>query len=288
MMHARILLAALAVALLAGAVTTGDLLVASFDAAQRGSVLKVGTAFEAAGVRYSFLKDTGTPGAFTVGTPGLAGRAVSVEAGCLPFTAPVGANRKYLGALTMVSTVVGQVELVDLLWINTGTVVTTTTAQTVNSVAFPARDLTGTTDGVGVQLAILVTTATTNAGAIANTTVNYTNSAGVAGRTGTVTSFPATAVIGTVVQVQLAAGDSGVRSVQTMTLGTSYVAGAISLIAYVPAATAPLVLANVPVTLNWSDLGMPRLYTGTCLLMHALGNATTAMTITGTYALNEG
>jgi hypothetical protein len=45
-------------------------------------------------------------------------------------------------------------------------------------------------------------------------------------------SFPATAVAGTLVPFQLATGDRGVQSVQSVTLGTSYVAGAISLVLF--------------------------------------------------------
>jgi hypothetical protein len=116
--------------------------------------------------------------------------------------------------------------------VNSGLVVTTTTAQAITPVAIPARDTFDTANGDGVLAGFLVTTATTNAGAITNMTISYTNSAGVAGRTGTVTSFPATAVIGSFIPVNLQAGDKGIQSVQSVTFGTSLAAGAVSLVLY--------------------------------------------------------
>jgi hypothetical protein len=134
--------------------------------------------------------------------------------------------------------------LIDLMWINTGLVVTTLTAQAITPVALPARDATGTTNGDDVQFGILVTTATTNAGAIANITISYTNQAGTAGKVGTMASFPITAVAGTIIPFQLATGDTGIRSVQSITIGTSLVTGTISLIGYRIISMAPHLVAN--------------------------------------------
>lgn len=252
---------------------------------------KVGTAAEAAGQYYSFHKDSGFPGAWAPGTPGLAGRTTdgttTTDGGCLPFrNAASGAN--YLTDYNVVASVAGHHSLIDVLWVNSGTVVTTTTAQTVNSVAFPARDINGSTNGEGINVAILVTTATTNAGAITNMTMSYTNSDGTAGRTATVASFPATAVIGTLVKFQLAAGDRGVRSIQSLTLGTSLAAGAVSLIAYRQIINRPVIVVNVGTAV--SDLPLNpgiKLYSGSCLLPIMLAAATTATTIAGTVSIME-
>ena len=155
------------------------------------------------------------------GTPGVNGRNTdgtnSADFGCIPIANPsTGGN--YLTELQMASSVNHTHLFFDVLWVNTGIVVTTTTAQTINSVAWPARDLNGTTNGAGVQIGILVTTATTNGSAITNCTMSYTNQDGTAGHTATMASFPATAVVGSVVWFQLHAGDTGVRSIQSITL----------------------------------------------------------------------
>lgn len=255
------------------------------------SFYKVGTAPEAAGQYYSHSKDTGNPGAFVIGTPGLAGRVTdgttTTDAGCLPFrNAASGAN--YLTDYNVCASVAGHHFLYDVLWVNSGIVVTTTTAQTINSIAFPARDINGSTNGEGINIGILVTTATTNAGAITNTTMSYTNSDGVAGRTATMASYPATAVIGTFVPFQLQAGDRGVRSIQSVTLGTTRTAGALSLIAYRQIINRPVIVANVGTAVSHLPLNPGiKLYNGTCLLPFQLASATTATTITGTISVME-
>jgi hypothetical protein len=128
---------------------------------------------------------------------------------------------------------------------------------------------------------ILVTTATTNAGAITNMTISYTNQAGVAGKTGTVSSFPATAVAWTLVPFQLANWDTGVRSVQSVTLWTTLTAGAISLIAYRLIAMAPHLVANAGWKFQPALTGAnTRLYNGVCLIPIYLPTATTATTHT--------
>ena len=250
--------------------------------------LKVGTSAEAAGVWYCHAKDSGMPGAWSPGAPGLAGRATdgttAADAGCLPYrNAASGAN--YLTSYRVSSTTGHAHWLFDVLWVNTALVVTTLTAQTVNSVTFAARDLAGSSNGDGVWVGILVTTATTNVGAIASTIMTYTNQSGTGSRTATLASFPATAVAGTVAWFQLQAGDTGVRSIQSVTLSTSYGGGAISLIAAVPVAMAPAVVANVgsvggAINPDLEPSGV-RLYDGACLIPFYVASATTATNSAG-------
>jgi hypothetical protein len=245
---------------------------------------KVGTAPEAAGQWYCWAKDSGNPGAWAPGTPGLNGRAtdgtLAADNGSLRL--PTASGSLYLTYASVVGSVVHSSWLADVLWVNSGLVVTTTTAQAIAApVALPARDLNGASNGHGVWAGILVTTATTNAGVITNTTMSYTNSAGVAGRTATIASFPATAVIGTVVWFQLAAGDTGVQSIQSVTLGTSYGGGAISIILAVPLYNQAILVANVGGVNNQPQTPGIRLYTGSCILPFGLMTATTATTIVG-------
>jgi hypothetical protein len=247
---------------------------------------KVGTASEAIGVWYSHSKDTGFPGAWATGTPGINGRVTdgttAADNGCLIIKTPASGNN-YLKSYVVSSTVAHNHWLFDVLWVNTGITVTTTTAQAITTPTFPARDLEGTTNGLGFMVGILVTTATTNAGAITNTTLSYTNSDGTAGRTATIASFPATAVAGTVVWFQLAAGDKGVRSIQSVTLGTSYGGGAISLIVAIPVANGGAATANLPSygsMLSVDTTGV-KLYSGVCILPFYISSATTATTTSG-------
>ena len=252
-------------------------------------IFKVGTATEAAGQYYCFAKDNGAPGAWLPGTPGLNGRntngTLSADAGCISAGTPSsGAN--YIRDISISASVAGTFILADVLWVNSGLVVTTTTAQAITQPTLPARDNLGTTNGYGIGAGLLVTTATTNAAVINNITLQYTNSDGVAGRTGRM-SYPATAVIGTFVPFQLAQGDIGIRSIQSITLGTTLTAGAISLIAFNFLATVPVTVANIGSIAFQRKLDL-KLNNGHCLLPFWLASNTTATNLTGTiYFVNK-
>ena len=193
---------------------------------------------EAADQLHSYFFEAGEPAAAAAPTPGLNGAALTSYAGQIPFQNPVSGNT-YLWQWDVTShdtagtNATAQVSLLlDRLWHNSGIVVTTTTAQAITSPAFPARDRNGSADGEGLMIAIEVSAATTNAAAVTNMTVNYTNQAGTAGRTATLASFPATAVAGSFSVFRLADGDTGVRSIEGITLGTSLVTGTVHLVVF--------------------------------------------------------
>lgn len=264
----------------------------SMDAAIAGArspdnFLKVGTTMEAAGVLHSLFYTSGSPGAAAAPTPGVAGTALTTYAGQLPFGNP-GSGETRLMRFAATANTGGTLLLVDRLWHNSGLAVTTTTAQTVNSVAFPARDEYGTTDGEGVMIGIEVSTATTNASAIANTTMSYTNSAGTSGRTATLPSFPATAVSGTFIPFQLAAGDEGVRSVQSVTLGTSYGGGTIHLVAYRVLSHLPISSPNVGNFVDIISSGAIKLYDNTVPQLIWLPVSSVATTVIGQFVVTQG
>ena len=264
---------------------------------------KIGTASEAIGNWYAFFKDSGFPGAYNLGSPGLNGWWVDASqtsnaanpAGASQVGVPLLSNPAsgsyYINNIGMGASVAHLLNLIDIIWYNTGAVVTTTTAQsiTVPASSKPARDMYGSTNGEGWQVGILVTAATTNAGVITNMTVSYTNSDGTAGRTATIAAFPATAVIGTFVPFQLAAGDRGVRSVESETLGTSLVTGSVSLVIYRTIASVVNPVANVGGIMNklTSDPTGVRIYNGSALNWIYRSAATTATTMNGTINIVE-
>lgn len=256
------------------AVTSLDAIVAgmlpSYD------VAKVAVTAEAAGVYHSSILLAGIPGAAaaantrTFAAPG----SLTSYAGSIPFPAAVGGKNTHLAALEAAQAAnVGGISIWDRIWqcdtLAGGIVVTTTTAQTITTFGtLQPRDANGATNGDGVRAAVEVQTATTNAGAIANMTISYTNSAGTAGRTGTTLyNFPATAVAGTIVPFALAAGDVGIRSIQSITLGTSLVTGTVSLICFRQIATLGTPLANASHAKDAIALGLPRMYDSSCPFM---------------------
>jgi len=267
------------------AITTLDGALAGMRAPE--NLLKVGATMEAVGVHHSFMYTSGRPGAGAAGGQGLGGAALTSKTGQIPWTNP-GAGNSYLARFEAAASTVGTLLLLDRLWENDTIAETTTTGQTINSAAFPARDSAGSTNGAGIMVAIEVSTATTNAGAITNTTLTYTNQAGTGSRTATMGSFPATAVAGTFVQFQLAAGDTGVRSIQTLTLGTSYGGGAIHLVAYRVLAILGLSLINTSVAVDALTGGFVRCFDNTVPFLVWLPSVTTATTVNGQLIVTQG
>ena len=256
--------------------------------------MKSGTASDAVGYWYGTWKDAGYPGAWAPGTPGLNGRVTdgttSTDAGCIPVRNPSsGAN--YLTEISMGASINHSHLFYDVLWVNSGTVITTTTAQAITSPTWPARDVNGSTNGEGLMIGIMCTSAVGLAALAFNATVQYTNSDGTAGRSATLSNIvgsqaPATPVIGTVIWFNLQAGDKGVRSIQSITLGTSWVSGTISLFVARDLAMIGTSLINVTTTRRLSDPGV-RLYNGTCMLHCVLSSATTATFFNGEIVIQE-
>lgn len=257
--------------------------------------MKTGGASDAIGYWYGTWKDGGFPGAWSPGTPGLNGRVtdgvVAADYGCLPITNPAtGAN--YITELQMAASVNHSHLFYDCLWVNSGLVVTTLTEQAITTPTLPARDVDGGTNGEGCMIGLMFTAASTLAAVNALSTVRYTNSKGVASRVATLVGVtgsqaPATPVIGTILWYNLAAGDTGVRSIEGFTIGaTSWLTGSISLFIARDIATIGTTIPNVTAQKIPNTPGI-RLYAGSCILHCALTSATTATFFSGEFAIME-
>jgi hypothetical protein len=252
---------------------------------------KTSTVSDATGYWYGFWKDAGIPGAWAPGTPGVNGRVTdgttATDAGCIFFTDAGAGKVRYLTEIDINSSAtVSAFSLWDVVWVNSGITVTTTTEQTFTTPTFPARDANGTTNGEGYMIGVYATAALGNAGVVSNSTIRYTNSAGTGSRTATLSAtvpqnFPATPVIGTVVWFDLAAGDTGVQSIQGITLATTLTSGSLSIFVArrIVDAHVSLVNSNGSSTIN-DGWGVP-LYDNACLLLFAQTAATTATVING-------
>ena len=256
--------------------------------------MKSSTGSDAAGYWYCTSKDAGFPGAWSPGAPGVNGRVTdgttAADAGCIPIANPAtGAN--FLTELQMAASVNHTNLFFDVLWVNTGLVITTTTAQAIASPTLPPRDLNGTTNGEGCSIALLCTAAVGLAAVASNATVTYTNSDGVASRTATLSAIvgsqaPATPVAGTLIWFNLQAGDKGVRSIQAITLNTSWVSGTISLMITRDLAQLGTTIPNVAASKPIATPGV-RLYNGTTTLHAILSSATTATFFSGELVVQE-
>lgn len=187
---------------------------------------------EAAGLWHSPLYVAGLPGAGSAPSAGINGaQVVNGRSGTLAAPALVANKSCYLNVVELGAIAnVAAVQLVDRLWENSGINVTLNTLQAITPAALPARDANLSALGVGVEMAIEVTTVTGN-GAPVVATLAYTDSDGNTGNAATVT-IPTTAVAGTWLPVPLAASDYGVRGPTAITLASTLTSGAISLVLY--------------------------------------------------------
>lgn len=265
---------------------------------------KAGSAKDAAGYHYWLGKDAGFPGGFALQAPGVNGYTTdcsiasqitdpngAAQMGAHPLPDPASGSL-YLTTATFSDGIIGQIHLIDVLWYNTGLTVTTTTAQNITMPTLPNRDLNGTNNGAGWGAALYALTALGNAAVVSNTTISYTDQDGNASNTGTFSGIigwqaPATPVIGTWMPFQLAAGDSGIRSIQSITLGTTYTSGTMSLVLYRVLATIPIPVANAAYTVNFPAPGI-KIHPNSCISALQIGvSATTASNVFGSYTIIE-
>jgi hypothetical protein len=257
---------------------------------------KTGTASDAAAYWYGFWKDTGVIGAWAPGTPGVNGRVTdgttATDAGCIFFPDAGAGKVRFLTEVSMDATTAHAFSLWDVVWINSGIVVTTTTEQTFTTPTFPARDDNGATAGEGYVIGVYAVGALGNAAVVSNSTVRYTNSAGTGTRTATLSAtvpqnFPATPVIGTVVWFDLAAGDIGVQSIQGITLGTTLTSGTLSVFVARKIVDIPVSVANQSFSKTINAGQGVVLYDNACILPFARTSATTATVINGSVTTVE-
>lgn len=275
------------------AITTIAGVVAGYSAPQPFHKQNVAT--EAAGFWGTGIVVLGSPTAWTPGTPGVNGiTMIGPQTGFIPYTNPTAGNKYLANWASKTSSSGVTLLLIDRLWYNTGLVVTTITAQSINMSALPARDRNGTTNGVGIMAALHVTTLTGNAAANVSIVINYTNSDGTAGRAGSICRFESTCAANTFIPFCLAAGDIGIRSIQGITLGTTLSAGAISLVLYRTIAMMPLgsfggsALVSGRSEYDAIALGLPRIYNDSCLEVLGVTNTLGTGVINSRIRFTEG
>lgn len=255
------------------------------------SFLKVSPAsHEAAGILTSMFYFTGIPGQSVANAIGKSGESLTyaITTGCIPFSNPPSGQLTYLGKFAGLNTLTAsKILLLDRLWHNSGITVTTTTEQFISSYAWPSRcpNITGGTvpnaSGYGVQIGIEWSVASTNGAVINNCKMKYTNSDGVIDRIAYIPSIPATPAINTFIPFILASGDTGVKQIQSITLGTSLGAGTIHLVAFRQIAVLNTPAQCIADFLDPFSSGMPQLFDNSCLFLVGMPGGTTASTWMG-------
>ena len=177
--------------------------------------------------------------------------------------------------------------LCDRLWHNGGYTITSTAAQNSTTPAWPARDANGTANGDGVVLGLEIS-ADVGAGT-PTVTIDYTNSAGTAGRSGTnINATAASAPFGVFYPIGLQAGDIGVRSVQSLTLSATWTSGTINLVAYRPLALLTFSGQGRNASIDALTGGFPKLYNGSVPFFLCMGQGSANPFYTGSVSWAHG
>jgi hypothetical protein len=234
---------------------------------------------------YTLWYAAGNPGAATANAAGVNGAAVSgTVAGALSHTNPVSGNA-YLSRLAMFASQGGSLVLIDRLWNNSGLSVTSTSAQAITPATLPARDATGTTNGVGVEFAV-EWSATGGAGT-PTVTLTYTDESGNAGSTGAFTAVT-TPPVGTFEIFPLAAGDTGVRAPTSFIQSATRTSGTMHLVGFRRLAQVDIPVGGTCGAIDALTSSMPRVYDSSVLQLLWFPTATTATNLFGTYSEAQG
>lgn len=161
-----------------------------------------------------------------------------------------------------------------------GISIASTGNKTTNTPALPRY-----TDGIGVEAWLEISTAVS-----ANTPVltlnSYTNTAGTAAQTGAAVTLSATPTASAMYQFTVATGDVGIKSVETINVGTAGTNGVANLVLMKR-------LVEIPISANSfseRDLvlqltSLPRIYDGASLCLGFMASTTTAPNVFGTIRL---
>lgn len=216
-----------------------------------------------ANVWHSAWTDIGIPGAGSnpAATPGTVHDGTSTNNfGGITF-ANVSTQSRYLLSFGAVANIGCNLMLVDRLVGVSGLSTTTTGNKTVSSSALPTRYSTG----AGVQAWLECTTLMT--GTVPHITLNsYTNQANTAAQSGGALTLPGLMKVGDMCAMPVQAGDSGVRAVSTINVGTNSSAGVVNLVL-----VKPLAYLNIPAGV-WNEKdcvmqipSLPQIYDAACL-----------------------
>ena len=201
---------------------------------------------------------------------------------------PAWANNTYVARFAGSASIPCDLYLCDRMWHNSGYSITQTTVQSITSPTWPSRDANGATTGVGVLVGLEITGTIGTGSPVTNTTLQYTGTVNGASQTGTIASVATAAKTGTFYPFQLAAGDTGVASVQGLTLGTSYVSGTIALVAYRVLAKIGCPWAGGGGATDPVSGGLPRVYNGSVPFILEMPSAATATNIMGHVIFTQG
>lgn len=265
------------------AITTRDGLISAIASGKTVQFQK-GSTNSVVGFFTAHFRNSGMPGS-AAAAPATTGVTLSrTSQGAMPIPAPSATS--YFSSFEAVSTLAGTLIVSDRLVEFGGLSGIVTTPQAVSALALPTR-ATGATD-VELWVEIFTLAGTT---ASASVTASYTNQAGTAGRTATlIGGFPASGTpLNRSYQMALQAGDTGVQSVQSLTIGTSTAtAGNIGLVLRRSLLSGPIVAANIGFVQGWAETDLQICPDDACIELLSLTANTQTGVILGAFGVIQG
>lgn len=249
-------------------------------------IVKAATGTLVAGRPHTQWYQAGMPGAGVASNAGIDGEILtSPVSGQIPFTNPSSGN-SYLARMVGQATQGGTLMLIDKIWVNSGITITSTATQNITGAQIPNRDANGANVGVGVYAAIEVSGAT---GAGTPTiTVGYKNTAGQSKTANNINPTVASSIAGTFYPIALAAGDTGIQSVESVKLSATWTSGTIHVVLYRVIARLNLTTANTPNAIDFMTGGFPRIYDDSVLTTVFIPYTTSSSIITGHIIVAQG
>jgi hypothetical protein len=248
-------------------------------------------ATSAAGRWHEALSGVGTGGPMTLtGSAGAGVALTNATAGALPINAAVASDiRRLLSMLAASSSATiapATIILTDLLHVYRSCVLTGTPSTMSAHPTWTGTGDTRMTSAVGVQCSLIVTTAgTAGSGSL---TPTYNDSGGSSSTGGVMYAVSTTAPAGSLYAggapavglggpfMALAAGDVGVQSIQSYTIGTGLTSGVGAFMLHRPICMIPLAAANLAGERDFLSgiPALPRIYDDACLgLLVLVGGA---------------
>jgi len=249
-------------------INTMDQLVAGLSAGQQIPIVKYGSAVSGTPGWASYWIINGQPGAAATPPTGSGAVPTNATSGAISFVNP-STGVAYLAGFRGQTGGTTCIILYDRLVHTSGLVGNINTLQTINSASVNRPDSTG----IGAELFIEMYAAS-GSGAT-NVTISYTNQAGTTGQVATngsqtIASLP----IGQIVPMQLASGDTGIRSVQSITLSTALAsAGNFGITIARKIAVLPSSVQNTASSVDPFGLGLATIPNNACLFPITFGGA---------------
>lgn len=215
------------------------------------------------------IAQAGNPGAGTLaGTSTAAGVVpTDVTAGFPLITAFGGGATGYLSNVEFSNSVACRMRIVDLLW--KGGAYAYNASQALSGQPSFASRVPGGTDFKGLELWIEAVTAFTGNAA---PTIQYTDQDGNAGTTGSVATGIAP-IVGRMIQLPLAAGDSGIQTITNVACGTA-TAGTFNVLVVRPLWEGNIRVANGGDVHDLLKTGMPQVFADSALLLMVAADST--------------